>query len=59
MIPGPAGRWILLPGVILPAEVVARLNAVCMHSERTRDAWSGRRSRLFIDGYLTGCGLAE
>ena len=58
-MPGPDRRWILLPGLMLPTEVADRLAAVCAHSERTRDAVVRQAVEAFVDGYLTGAGLAE
>ena len=51
--------WALLPGVIVPEEVAARLADVCVHSERTREAVVRTAVEVYVDGYLAGSGLAE
>jgi hypothetical protein len=51
--------WALLPGIILPADLAARLADVCVHSERTRDAVVRDAVEVYVSGYLAGSGLAE
>ncbi len=53
----PGGSFALLPGVIVPAELAARLADVCVHSDRTREAVVRQAVEAYVDGYITGTGL--
>ena len=51
--------WIILPGLVLPEQLADRLADVAVHSGQTRDAVVRLAIAAYVDGYITGSGLAE
>ena len=53
----PGELYVLVPGLLLPTELAARLAEVCVHSERSREAVVRQAIEVYCDGYITGSGL--